>query len=346
MKKIAFFDTKPYDKKTFSKVNASFGFDIVYYDVRLTAKTASLSNGCDGVCAFVNDTIDSEVIHMLVEYGIEIIGLRCAGYNNVDFKTAYNKIHVVRVPAYSPYAVAEHTVALMLSLNRKTHRAYHRTRDGNFSINGLLGFDMHDKTVGIVGTGKIGKCLISILKGFGMHVLAHDPYPDDAYAEETGVTYVPLDDIYKHSDIISLHCPLNKDTEDMIDARAIQQMKDGVMFINTSRGKLVDTQALIEGLKSGKIGYAGLDVYEEENEYFFEDKSHEPITDDMLARLLMFPNVFLTSHQGFFTKEALHNIAVTTLNNFKEFFNGGYLENEICYQCENSCRKKEKKRCF
>jgi D-lactate dehydrogenase len=346
MKKIAFFDAKPYDEKSFSAVNKEFGFDIIYYDGRLNAKTASLSKDCDGVCAFVNDTIDSEVINILKKQGIEIIGLRSAGYNNVDFKAAYKKIHVVRVPAYSPYAVAEHTVALMLALNRKTYKAYHRTRDGNFSINGLLGFDMHDKTVGIVGTGKIGKCLVSILKGFGMHVLAHDPFPDDAYAEETGIKYVSLDDIYKKSDMISLHCPLNKETENMIDARAIEQMKDGVMFINTSRGKLVDTQALIEGLKSGKIGYAGLDVYEEEHEYFFEDKSLEPITDDLLARLLTFPNVFLTSHQGFFTREALHNIALTTLNNFKEFFEGGYLENEICYQCENDCRKKENKRCF
>lgn len=345
-KKIAFFDAKPYDKKSFSEVNKEFGFDITYFETHLNSQTASLSEDFDGVCAFVNDTIDSDVISILANYDIRIIGLRCAGYNNVDFKAAYNKIHVVRVPAYSPYAVAEHTVALMLSLNRKTHKAYHRTRDANFSINGLLGFDLHGKTAGIVGTGKIGKCVISILKGFGMNVLAYDPYPDDDYAKEAGIRYVSLDDLYAHSDIISLHCPLTQENRHMINAQAIEQMKTGVMLINTGRGKLVDTQGLIDGLKSGKIGYAGLDVYEEESEYFFEDKSLEPITDDMLARLLMFPNLFMTSHQGFFTQEALHNIALTTLNNFNEFFEGGYLKNEICYQCDKECGKEENKRCF
>jgi len=329
------------------EINKNFGFDITYFDAHLNAQTASLGGNFNGVCVFVNDIIDRVVIENLIKHGVQIIGLRCAGYNNVDFKTAYNKIHVVRVPAYSPYAVAEHAAALMLSLNRKIHKAYHRTRDGNFSINGLLGFDMHDKTAGVLGTGKIGKCLISILKGFGMNVLAFDPYPDEKYAAESDINYVSLNKIYKHSDIISLHCPLTKDTEHIIDEKAINHMKKGVMIINTSRGKLIDTQALIGGLKSGIIGAAGLDVYEEESDYFFEDKSTELITDDILARLLTFPNVLITSHQAFFTQEALYNIAQITLNNFKEFFDGGYLKNEICYKCDNKvCLKKQHKRCF
>lgn len=331
-KKIAFFDAKPYDKKSFMEANKAFGFDITYFDTHLNIQTASLSGNFDGICAFVNDTITGSVINEVAKHGVQIIALRCAGYNNVDLKTAYKKIHIVRVPAYSPYAVAEHAVALMLSLNRKTYKAYHRTRDGNFSINGLLGFDMHGKTAGVVGTGRIGKCLISILKGFGMTVLAFDPFPDNAYAKEMGIQYVSLEEIYKQSDILSLHCPLNQKTEHMIDSEAIQQMKTGVMIINTGRGKLIDTLALIKGLKSGKIGAAGLDVYEEEEEYFFEDKSLELITDDMLARLLTFPNVLMTSHQAFFTQEALDNIALITLNNFKDFFEDGYLKNEICYK--------------
>ncbi len=344
--KIAFFDTKPYDRKSFDEVNKDFGFDITYFDAHLKPQTVELSTGFDAVCAFVNDTLNKEVIAHFIEQRIKIIGLRCAGYNNVDFKAAYGKMHVVRVPAYSPYAVAEHAAALMLTLNRKTHKAYNRTRDGNFSINGLLGFDMHDKIAGIIGTGKIGRCLVSILRGFGMRVLAFDAYPDNKYAKLSGISYVSLDEIYERSDIISLHCPLNKETEYMIDARTIDRMKKGVMIINTGRGKLIHTGALIEGLKSGKIGSAGLDVYEEESEYFFEDKSQEMIIDDILARLFTFPNVLITSHQGFFTAEALHNIAQTTLNNFKEFFEGGGLKNEICYKCDKPCLKKQNKRCF
>jgi len=345
-KRIAFFDTKPYDKKSFTDVNKAFGFDITYFEAHLNAQTASLVGNIDGVCAFVNDTIDCAVIEQLIARGVKIIGLRCAGYNNVDFKAAFNKLHVAHVPAYSPYAVAEHAAALMLSLNRKIHKAYCRTRDGNFSINGLLGFDMHGKTAGVIGTGKIGRCLIAILKGFGMNVLAFDAYPDEAYAKTSGISYVTLEEIYMKSDIISLHCPLNKDTERMIDAKSLRKMKKGIMIINTSRGKLIDTQALISGLKSGHIGAAGLDVYEEETEYFFEDKSSEPITDDTLARLMTFPNVLITSHQAFFTQEALENIAHTTLSNFKEFFDGGYLKYEICYKCEKPCLKKQNKRCF
>jgi D-lactate dehydrogenase len=344
--KIAFFDAKPYDRKSFDQANKEFGFDITYFDAHLNAQTAGLSGNFDGICIFVNDSIDATVINRLVKHGVQIIGLRCAGYNNIDFKTAYGKIHVVRVPAYSPYAVAEHAAALILSLNRKTYKAYHRIRDGNFSINGLLGFDLYGKTAGVVGTGNIGKCLISILKGFGMDILAFDPYPDETYAEETGITYASLETIYKEANIISLHCPLSKETEHMINAESIEKMRTGVMLINTSRGKLVDTHALIDGLKSGRIGSAGLDVYEEESEYFFEDKSLELITDDMLARLLTFPNVLMTSHQAFFTAEALHNIALTTLNNFKDFFEGGHLKNEICYQCDTQCLKEKNQRCF
>jgi len=345
-KKIAFFDTKPYDKKSFTQANQDFGFDITYFEAHLNARTASLSETFDGICAFVNDTLDRTVIETLAQHGVQVIGLRCAGYNHVDFKAAYDQIRVVRVPSYSPYAIAEHTVALILSLNRKTHKAYPRVRDGNFSIHGLLGFDLHGKTAGVIGTGRIGKCLISILKGFGMTVLAFDAHPDESYARETEVEYVPLNEIYQRSDIISLHCPLNQETEYMINPLAIEQMKSGVMLINTGRGKLVDTHALIEGLKSGKIGSAGLDVYEEESEYFFEDKSLEFISDDTLARLLTFPNVLMTSHQAFFTQEALQNIAWTTLKNFEEFFEGGYLKNEVCYQCDKPCLKEQKKRCF
>lgn len=344
--KIAFFDARPYDQKSFNETNRSFGFDISYFETRLTPQTAELAAGYDGVCVFVNDDLNASVIEKLAAGGVKIIGLRCAGYNNVDFKAAFERIHVVRVPAYSPYAVAEHAVAMMLTLNRKTHKAWMRTREGNFSINGLLGFDMHGRTAGIIGTGKIARCLISILKGFGMQVLAYDPRPDMEYAGQAGISYVGLPELFAAADVISLHCPLTPETTHMIDAIAIGKMKHGVMIINTGRGKLIDTPALVEGLKNGRIGSAGLDVYEEESEYFFEDKSAEPIADDVLARLLTFPNVLVTSHQAFFTAEALHNISETTLNNFREFFAGSDLTNEICYQCNRTCPKKEKRRCF
>jgi D-lactate dehydrogenase len=344
MKKIAFFDAKPYDKEYFNAHNQDY--DITYYETHLNARTARLGEDFDAVCAFVNDSIDEKVIQSLYEHGVKIIGLRCAGYNNVDFKAAYGKIHVVRVPAYSPFAVAEHAVALMLTLNRKTHKAYLRTRDGNFSLSGLMGFDMNDKTAGIIGTGKIAKCLISILKGFGMKIIAYDPYPDMDYANSKGISYVTLEELYRDSHVISLHCPLNEDTEHLINKNSLSLMQKGVMIINTGRGKLIDTKALIESLKARHVGAAGLDVYEEESEYFFEDKSQEMIDDDVLARLMTFPNVLITSHQGFFTGEALDKIAQTTLENFNEFFAGGFLKNEICYQCGKTCVKKEKKRCF
>lgn len=346
MKKIAFFDAKPYDRVSFSSMNQGYGFDITYFDTHLSPQTAVLGENFDAVCVFVNDSVNAEVIENLVAHGVKIVALRCAGYNNVDFKAAYGQLHVVRVPAYSPYAVAEHAAALMLTLNRKTHKAYYRTRDGNFNINGLMGFDMFGKTAGIIGAGKIARCLISILQGFGMKVLAYDPRPDLDYAKEAGISFVSLEEIFSQSDIISLHCPLTPETEQIINAKALATMKKGVMIINTGRGKLIDSKALIDSLKTGQVGAAGLDVYEEESDYFFEDRSSELIADDVLARLMTFPNVLITSHQAFFTAEAMSNIAATTLENLKEFFAGGYLKNEICYHCDSPCLKKQQKRCF
>jgi len=350
MEKIAFFDTKPHDKKVFDEINRKFNFELKYFKNHVTIDSVVLAKGYDVVCVFVNDIIDKEIINNLYKYGVKLVALRCAGYNNVDFKVAYGKVHVVRVPAYSPYAVAEHTVALMLTLNRKIHRAYFRTRDANFSLNSLLGFDMYKKTVGIIGIGKIGKILINILNGFGMDILAHDPYPDEEYAKKTGCKYVTLDELWHNSDIISLNCPLAKETEYIINKDSISKMKDGVMLINTGRGKLIHTKALIDGLKTGKIGTAGLDVYEEESEYFFEDLSDKVLTDDVLARLLTFNNVIITSHQGFFTKEAIENIAETTLSNINIFFKEKIVENEICYKClpsgTNGCKKSKGERCF
>jgi len=327
---IAFFGTQPYDEASFIEKNKSFGFEFKFFKGHLNINNVILTQGVDAVCIFVNDTADAEVIRILSENKVKILALRCAGFNNVDLAAAveYN-IPVVRVPAYSPYAVAEHTVALMVSLNRKIPRAVWRTRDGNFSLNGLLGFDMHGKTAGIIGTGKIAKILIQILRGFGMNILAYDIYPDHNFARENQVVYTSLDELYKASDIISLHCPLTEDTKYLINDYSISKMKDGVMLINTGRGQLIHTTALIEGLKSKKIGYAGLDVYEEENEYFYEDKSDRIIDDDVLARLLSFNNVIVTSHQAFFTKEALENIADTTLNNIKDFIKGRPLLNEV-----------------
>lgn len=347
--KIMFYDAKPYDRNFFSKVNKEYGFDIRFLEGHLNCNTASLSRGADAVCAFVNDIIDRKTIDALKAAGVKLAALRSAGYNNVDLEAAYGKIHVVRVPAYSPHAVAEHAMALILGLNRKTHRAYYRTRDGNFSINGLLGFDLHGKTIGIVGTGKIGKCLIDIALGFGMKVIAFDKFLDRGFVKEKRFEHVSLEELYEQSDVISLHCPLSKETYHMINEDSIRRMKQGVLVINTSRGKLIETEALIKALKEKHIGGAGLDVYEEENEYFFEDFSSEMISDDMLARLLTFPNVLVTSHQAFFTQEALYNIAKTTLQNIQDYFDGKHLENEVCYHCgaDNfNCKKKQSKRCF
>ncbi len=346
---IAFFDTKPYDSLSFDAVNADFGYTIKYFKPRLSSDTVKLADGFDIVCAFVNDDLGSDVLQKLIDYGVCLVVMRCAGYNNVDLKIAFGKIHVLRVPAYSPYAVAEHALALILSLNRKIHKAYYRTRDMNFSINGLLGFDLHGKTAGVIGTGKIGWILIHILKGLGMEVLAYDPFPNVGFAETEEIRYVELSELYVKSDVISLHCPLTKETFHLIDKDSIAQMKPGVMIVNTSRGQLIDTRALIGGLKERKIGCAGLDVYEEEGDYFFEDLSNELIEDDVLARLMTFPNVLVTSHQAFFTREALHNIASTTLNNVQSFFEKSDLVNEICYQCgetPGNCTKTKIGRCF
>ena len=327
--KIAFFGAKPYDIASFDKVNEKYNYDIRYYKGHLNPNNVVLTQDTDVVCIFVNDTADAAVIDAMVDNGVKLLALRCAGFNNVDLKAAKGKLPVVRVPAYSPYAVAEYSLALMLSLNRKIHRAYWRTRDGNFSLNGLMGFDMHGKTIGIIGTGKIAKILIRLLKGFGMRILAYDLYPDMKFAGEEGISYVSLDELYRESDIISLHCPLTDQTKYMIDKDSIDKMKEGVMIINTGRGQLINTNDLIEGLKEKKFAAAGLDVYEEEGEYFYEDKSDKIIDDDVLARLLSFNNVIVTSHQAFFTKEALHNIAETTLQNIEDFRCHRPLVNEV-----------------
>lgn len=327
--KIAFFGAKPYDIASFDKVNEKYNYDIKYFKGHLNPNNVVLTQDADAVCIFVNDTADAAVIDAMADNGVKLLALRCAGFNNVDLEAAKGKLPVVRVPAYSPYAVAEYSLALMLSLNRKIHRAYWRTRDGNFSLNGLMGFDMHGKTVGIIGTGKIAKILIRILKGLGMHILAYDVYPDYKFAEEEGITYTTLDELYKNSNIISLHCPLTEQTRYIINDDSIAKMKDGVMIINTGRGQLIHTNALIEGLKEKKISAAGLDVYEEEGGYFYEDKSDKIIDDDMLARLLSFNNVIVTSHQAFFTKEAMHNIAETTLQNIEDFRQNRPLVNEV-----------------
>ncbi len=327
--KIAFFGAKPYDIASFNDINKQFNFDILYYKGHLNKNNVILTQGVDAVCIFVNDTADAEVIEALVTNGVKILALRNAGFNNVDLNAAKGRLPVVRVPAYSPYAVAEYTLTLMLSLNRKVHRAYWRTRDGNFSLNGLMGYDMHGKTIGIIGTGKIAKILIHILNGFGVRILANDLYPDMEFAEKEGITYTSLDEIYKQSDIISLHCPLTEQTRYLINEDSIGKMKDGVTIINTGRGQLIHTNALIEGLKEKKIAAAGLDVYEEEGDYFYEDISDNFIDDDVLARLLSFNNVIVTSHQAFFTKEAMHNIAETTLQNIDDFRKGKPLLNEV-----------------
>ena len=323
--KIAFFDAKPYDKIWFDALSKEYGYEIKYFEDKLNTDTVALSSGFDVVCVFVNDSLTAQVIQMLVDNGVGLIALRCAGFNNVDLAAAKNKIDVVRVPSYSPAAVAEHTAALLLSVNRKTHRAYARTRDNNFNINGLIGFDLRGKTIGVIGTGRIGRVFIEIARGFGMRVIASDPYP----AESDGFEYVSPDEIFKMSDIISLHCPLTKETRYIIGNESIEKMKDGVLIINTSRGALIDTKALIEGLKSKKIGGAGLDVYEEEEHFFFEDFSNEIIDDDDLALLLSFPNVIVTSHQAFFTHDAMKAIAETTLENIRAFESGEEQANKI-----------------
>ncbi len=345
--RIAFFDTKPYDEDSFRRENRDFGFDITFFNMKLHRDTAVLARDYDVVCVFVNDRIDEDVLDLLVQGKTRLIALRCAGYNNVDLKYAYGKIHVVHVPAYSPYAVAEHAAALLLTLNRKTHRAHLRTREMNFTLNGLTGMDLYGKTAGVIGMGKIGERMVSILSGFGMKILAYDKFPRKELEEKYPLSYATLEELYRNSDVITLHCPLTPETVHLISSEAIEMMKDGVFLINTSRGKLINTKALIGGLKSRKIGAAGLDVYEEESEYFFEDYSNQVISDDNLARLLTFPNVLITSHQGFLTQEALDSIAGTTLANIRDFTEEKDLPNEICYQCgREECRKSREGRCF
>lgn len=330
--KIAVFDAKPYDMATFNKANEAYGFELVYHKEHLDKNNVLLASGTDAVCIFVNAKVDEAVVTKLHSYGVKLIALRCAGFNNVDIAAASRKgIKVVRVPDYSPHAIAEHTLALMLCLNRKVHRAFLRTRDGNFSLIGFQGFDMYGKTIGVIGTGKIGKVATGLFQGLGMNVLAYDLYPDTKWADATGVKYVSLDELYANANIITLHCPLTKETEYLICDESIAKMKEGVMIINTGRGKLIHTRHLIEGLLSGKVGYAGLDVYEEEGAYFYEDHSDSVMTDDVLARLLSFNNVIVTSHQAFFTQEAMSNIAHTTMNNILDFFNGKELKNEVVY---------------
>jgi len=320
--KVAIFDSKPYTELTFKQRNR-FDFALHFFENRLSLESAAMAAGFKAICVFVNDCLDKKVIEQLQNLGVELIALRCAGYNNVDLQACGRYgLSVVRVPAYSPYAVAEHAVGLMLALNRRIHHAHNRVREGNFSLNGLVGFDMHGKTAGVVGTGKIGKCLVSILAGFGCRILAYDVRPDRETAARPGVEYVSLERIFSDSDIISLHAPLIPATRHMINAEAIAKMKRGVMLINTSRGALIDTRALVNGLKSGRIGYAGLDVYEEESEYFFEDRSDRVITDDVLARLTTFHNVIVTSHQAFLTTEALNKIADITLESIQQFMSG------------------------
>jgi len=344
---LAFFDAKPYDREFFESANKAWGYRIKYLETKLNPDTAGFAQGYDVVCSFVNDTVNRETLDVLVKCGVKLLALRCAGYNHIDLKAAYGRIPVVHVPEYSPYAVAEHALALILALNRKIHKAYHRTRDGDFTLNGLMGFDMHGKTAAVIGTGRIGMVMLKMLKGFDMRLVAFDPYPNMARAAEIGFEYLALDELYGAAEIISLHCPLTPQNVHLINSASIAKMKDGVILVNTSRGRLIDSRGLVEGLKSGKIGGAALDVYEEEAQYFFEDYSSTVIGDDVLARLLTFPNVLITAHQGFFTREALSKIAEVTLENIRLFFEKRELPHEICYHCgTGTCRKKTEGRCW
>ena len=327
--RIIFFDIKDYDREFFEKYGKNYNYEMSFFKSRLSLENVHLTKGYDVVCAFTNDDIGKETIDAMAENGVRLLAMRCAGFNNVSLKDIHNRFKVVRVPAYSPHAIAEYTVGLILAVNRKINKAYVRTREGNFSINGLMGVDLYRKTAGIIGTGKIGQILIKILKGFDMKVIAYDLFPNQKVAEELGFEYVSLDELYANSDIISLNCPLTKDTQYMINRRSMLKMKDGVILVNTGRGMLIDSADLVEALKDKKIGAVALDVYEEEEDYFFEDKSTQVIEDDILGRLLSFYNVLITSHQAYFTKEAVEAITVTTLNNIKDFIEGKPLVNEV-----------------
>lgn len=343
--KIAFFDTKPYDRAAFDRYRDRYSVTIKYYETKLNEDTAGLARGYDGVCVFVNDTVNSAVIDRLCQEGVSFVALRCAGFNNVDMCYAYGRIHILRVPAYSPYAIAEHAMALLLTSVRRIHKAYIRTKDFNFSLSGLTGFDLHGKTVGVIGTGRIGQAFIRICQGFGMRMLAYDRYPSATVCQNNFTQYVPLETLLSESDILSLHCPLNDDTYHMIDEKALLQCKRGVVIINTSRGALIDTEALLAGIKSRHVGAACLDVYEEESDWFFEDNSGHIMEDDTLARLITMPNVIVTSHQAFLTREALEEIAKTTLQNIVEFSKNGCCANELCYR-QGSAEDCRSGKCF
>ena len=343
--KVAFFDAKPYDYPGFNRYVAGTDLEIKYFEAHLNEDTVSLAAGFDAVCVFVNDIVNETVVNKLYEFGVRVIVLRCAGFNNVDTKACFGKIHVYRVPAYSPYAVAEHAMAMLLTVNRKTHKAYNRTREFNFSLAGLSGFDLHGKTVGIIGTGKIGRIFADICKGFGMNILAYDKFP----IPNSGLNYVELDELFRKSDIISLHCPLTEETHHIINDDAVEIMKPGVVIVNTSRGGLVDTESLINGIKVEIIGAACLDVYEEEGDLFYEDFSGHIVQDDRIVRLMAMPNVLITSHQAYLTTEALDNIASTTVDNLLRFARGEVnCDTEVCYGCgkQETCSKKRHTKCF
>ncbi len=330
--KIAFFDTKSYDLPSFERYGKEAGIVFKFFETKLTEDTAELAKGYDGVCVFVNDTVNATVMDSLCKMGVRVIALRCAGFNNVDMRHAYGRIHVLRVPAYSPYAVAEHTMAMLLTSVRRIHKAYIRTRDFNFSLAGMTGFDLHGKTVGVIGTGRIGRVFIDICRGFGMRVLAYDKFPASGLDNGDTVRYVPLEALFSESDVISLHCPLTEETYHIINASTLEQCKKGVVLLNTSRGALVDAEALLAAIKARQVGAACLDVYEEESDLFFEDFSGHILEDDTLARLISMPNVIVSSHQAFLTEEALANIAETTVSNLVTFFQGNPCPNEICFR--------------
>ncbi len=342
--KIAFFDAKEYDIPAFERFGKERGIAFKYFDTKLNEDTVGLAAGSDGVCVFVNDTVNAAVVDKLYACGVRIVALRCAGYNNVDLSACFGKLHVVHVPAYSPYAVAEHTMALLLTSIRRIHKAYNRTKDFNFSLSGLTGFDLHGKTVGVIGTGRIGRVFIDICRGFGMRVIAYDKYP----AEGIGAEYTSLDELFARSDIISLHCPLTEETHHLIGREALGKVKKGVVILNTSRGALIDAEALLDGIKRRIVGAACLDVYEEESDVFFRDFSGHIVEDDVLARLITMPNVIVTSHQAFLTEEALGSIAETTVQSLAAFAADEPLEHELCYGCGETerCRKARKARCF
>ncbi len=333
MKRIAFFDTKPYDKQYFDKFNNDY--EISYFEGKLNRKTAPITSGYDAVVAFVNDDIDADTINILADNGIKVLAMRCSGYSNVDLKAAKDKLTVVTVPAYSPYTVAEHTLALLLSLNRKIHKAYNRTRDFNFSLNGLTGFLLRGKTVGVIGTGKIGQAVMEVLSGFGVNILAYDPYPID----DDSIHYVDLDYLFKNSDIITLHCPLTEKSHHILDKDAFDMMKDNVIIVNTSRGALIDTESLLHSLNTEKVAGAALDVYEEESDFFFEDFSGMVINDDMLSLLIAHPHVLMTAHQAFLTDDALETIAKTTYNNIDDVISGIKCKNEVVYKSKEFSKK-------